>query len=140
MSLGNNGGRPSKFTPERVEEILKAVKRGHPFELIAQSNMIGISTLEGWITQGRKDLEEGIDSEFAKFSGAIAKIWAEAIELNLHKTEAGAKGWQGAFAVLQTHPRSRRYFSANGDAIEKFEKQLSAIEEKLNSFSTNTQE
>lgn len=56
-----------KFTEDRRRSILGAMVGNHFPSTAASLAGITITTLNSWLNKGRKDLEAGIESEYAKF-------------------------------------------------------------------------
>jgi len=119
------GGRPSKFTPERCASIIKDISDCIPYELAAEANGIGEETLYGWLRQGRKDEQAGIDSEFAKFSESIKKVERERMRAGLAEIQEKPERWQAQAWILER--RWWKHFSPNAAVIE-FNKRLDAME------------
>ena len=131
MSQGEGAGRPTKFTPDRIAKILGFIKKGVPYELSAQASGIHESTLYAWLSEGNKDILEGNVTELAKFSEDIKNIEAHKISSLLEDLEQKPDRWQANAWLLERHPRSRKQFSANGDALEKLADQIATLEAKL---------
>lgn len=122
----NLGGRPSKFTPERRQAILDSIGKRIPYILAAESNGICEETLYAWLRQGIEDREQGIESEFARFSEDLKRVEREKIEHHLRKIDENVKNWQADAWILER--RWYKLFGANvqlnelNDRLDKLEK------------------
>lgn len=126
MEEVDKGGRPSKFTPERRAAILDSISMRIPYSLAAQANGIGERTLFDWLKQGEKDNNEGIDSEFARFSQSIKNIEQQRIADHLKKIDANVERWQGDAWILER--RWYKYFGANVH-LHELENRMKQVEE-----------
>lgn len=126
MEKVNKGGRPSKFTPERRQAILDAISKRIPYILAAESNGICEDTLYDWIKKGIEDRNNGIDSEFAKFSEDIKRTEREKIEHHLNKLDENVKNWQSDAWILER--RWPKLFGANSH-ITEFNERLAKLEQ-----------
>lgn len=78
-------GRPTKYTEQRVERILQAIRDGNYMETAARLAGIAPSTLYEW------------RNEFPDFSEAVETARAEAEERNIATIQAAApQQWQAA--------------------------------------------
>lgn len=69
----------SKFTPETVEVIVEAVRKGNYFTTASRLAGITVSTLYRWLNQGEAAIEDGnYDDPHAVFYTAIHEAEAEA--------------------------------------------------------------
>lgn len=96
-------GRPTKLTPTRSEQILKAIKASATREVSARAAGVGVSTLYAWLERGRAE-ESG---DYRDFLDAVDRAEAEAeVTLGLHVRRAAAEGeWRAALAILERrHP------------------------------------
>lgn len=66
------GGRPTKLTPDRREEILDAARIGTTMEGCARAAGIGVSTLYEWLSRG----DDG-EEPYAEFSEAFKRARAK---------------------------------------------------------------
>lgn len=94
-------GRPSKFTPERREAIIDAIRNRIPYEYAAEANGICEETLYDWLRTARADRNAGIDSEYTKFSEAIKR--AEMTRMREHSDIISARPerWQADAWLLE---------------------------------------
>lgn len=119
-------GRPSKFTPERQQAIIDAINARIPYELAAEGNGICASTLYEWIAMGRKDISEGIDSEYAIFSEAIKK--AEMCRVMQHSNNIAQRPerWQADAWILER--RWYKYYGPNAQ-LNELNERLARLQE-----------
>jgi transposase-like protein len=126
MSKGEGGGRPTKFTPTRREAIVSSISKGVPYQITAEANGIGEETLYGWIRQGRRDIDAGLDTEFSKFSELIKRAEADKISYHLDTIKDKPDRWQADAWILER--RWWKHFSSSAAVID-FEKRLKEMEE-----------
>ena len=96
--------RPSKFTPEVTEIIIKALQIGATYKDAAEAAGVDYDTYNNWIQEG-KTAKSG---KFFEFFGAVRKSEAQA-RLNYLSTiaQAAAKGdWKAAEAFLKRRDRA----------------------------------
>ena len=96
--------RPSKFTPEVTETIIKALQIGATYKDAAEAAGVDYDTYNEWIKAG-KAAKSG---RFSEFSEAVRKAEAQA-RLNYLSTiaQAAAKGdWKAAEAFLKRRDRA----------------------------------
>lgn len=123
--MGNDVGRPTKFTPERRAAILKDIGDRIPYEFAAEANGICEDTLYDWINQGKRDRKAGINSDFAKFSEEIKQAELKKIRQHLEKIEQNPERWQADAWILER--RWWKHFSPNA-AVLDFNKRLERME------------
>jgi hypothetical protein len=123
MSLG---GRPPKYTPERLNGILTAISKRVPYELAAEGNGICEDTLYDWINTGKRDRAAGIDSVLAKFSEDIKNTEMKRVIYHLESIDEKPKNWQADAWILER--RWWKHFSSSAPVVE-FEKRLRKMEE-----------
>ena len=103
--------RPSKFTSEVTETIIKALQIGATYKDAAEAAGVDYDTYNEWIKAG-KAAKSG---RFYEFSEAVRKAEAQA-RLNYLSTiaQAAAKGdWKAAEAFLKRRDRANW-----GDAVD----------------------
>ena len=62
----------SKFTPQTRAALVAHIRQGGALAQACRESDIGVKTVEGWITRGRRDLAtEGILSEYAEFAESV---------------------------------------------------------------------
>ena len=111
--------RPSKFTPEVTETIIKALQIGATYKDAAEAAGVDYDTYNEWIKAG-KAAKSG---KFFEFSESVRKSEAQA-RLNYLSTiaQAAAKGdWKAAEAFLKRRDRANWGdvvdVTSNGQAI-----------------------
>lgn len=88
-------GRPSKFTPQRVQQLLKAISDGLPYKAACNLTGICFDTFNEW----KKENSEFLDQ--------VKKAEAEAIVRRLKTIEQAAEmgSWQASAWLLERrHP------------------------------------
>jgi hypothetical protein len=96
--------RPTKFTPEVTETILKAIQIGATYKDASEAAGVDYTTFQGWMTKGQQQAR----GEFSTFFKAVRKAEAQA-RLNYLTTiaQAAAKGdWKAAEAYLKRRDRA----------------------------------
>lgn len=93
MPMYEQGGRPTKFTPETKEKILTALRAGNYRQVACRYAGISHQTLRNWINRA----EEG-DPAYVEFVEALEKAEADAevADLALIRRAAGDGAWQAA--------------------------------------------
>ncbi len=132
------GGRPiTKFKPERVEAILNEIKKGIPYVIAAEMHGIHESTFRDWRRNGRRDILEQIDSDYAKLVRSLREIEGNRIAMNISTIRESEKGHRGKEWELE---RSFwRYFSAKASEIELNER-VEALEDKKGGLDVESEE
>ncbi len=133
----NLGGRPTKFTAELCAALIDDISHCVPYELAAYGNGIGPTALYSWLNQGYADLENGIDSEFARFSKAIKGTENKRIRRHIDTIDEMPKGWQAHAWILER--RWWKHFSQNAAAIE-FNERLQKLEQDARKGDDNGKE
>lgn len=86
-------GRPSKFTPEIVEQILSTVRAGNYLETAAAAAGINQDTLRDWMRRGARAGK----GKFHDFSEAVRKAQASATARDVAVIgKAATEQWQAA--------------------------------------------
>ncbi len=129
MSQGENGGRPVKYTPERLRSILDSISNRIPYELAAEANGIRERTLYAWIEQGKEEQDKDLDTPLAKFSQDVKKIEQDRMKHHLEKLNDNVERWQSDAWILER--RWHKHFGANVLQREQ-EERLKVLEEKFN--------
>jgi hypothetical protein len=130
------GGRPPKYTPERLKGILESISHRIPYELAAEANGISEVTLYDWINTGRADSDNGIDSVLAQFSKDIKRIEEKRMYGHLNKLKKNVKNWQADAWILER--RWHKYFGSSvplkelDERIKKMEAMASKDKDKDN--------
>lgn len=109
-------GRPSKFTPERCADIIKAISRRAPYQLAAEANGISERTLFYWMETGANHLDEGIDSDYAEFLQSIKRAEMQKVMEHTDIIAARPERWQADAWLLER--RWYKYFGASVPVIE----------------------
>jgi len=105
---GPTGGRPSARSPQRVNDILAALKIGATRKDAAEFNGIVYDTLRRWIQKGEQELASAVEEDrdpegdFFGFFVAVRQAEAEcAIRMTRTVTAAGDKDWRPAIEFLK---------------------------------------
>lgn len=109
-------GRPTKFTPERCAAIIDAVSKRVPYGIAAEAHGISEETFYDWLRTAKKHREEGLVTEFTKFSESIKKVEMERITEHSSKISANVDRWQADAWMLER--RWHKYFGANAQLME----------------------
>lgn len=93
------GGRPTKFTPERTDKLIQAIKAGHWRNVACKYAGIAPQTLRNWIA-----IAQGPDApdEYVEFLAALEKAEADAEVFDLaliRKAATGEKDEDGEYTV-----------------------------------------
>jgi hypothetical protein len=123
-------GRPLKFTPEIRTAIIQDISDAIPYQLAAESNGISEGTLYDWLKHGLKDLNEGIESEYANFSKAIKKVEKERIKRHSDKVSDNVDRWQADAWMLE-----RRWYKHYGANVH-----LHELEDRMKKVESDTSE
>lgn len=127
MSQGEGGGRPIKYTPERLAAILHDIGNRIPYELAAEANGIREATLYAWILQGNEEQEQGLNTPLARFSEDLKKTEREKINYHLNKMKDNVERWQADAWILER--RWYKYFGANV-GMKDLDERIKNIENK----------
>lgn len=122
------GGRPPKYTPERLKAILKSISNRIPYQLAAEANGICEDTLYDWLNTGKRDLAQGNDTILAQFTESLKKIEQKRMETHLRKLKKNVKNWQADAWILER--RWPKHFGTNA-VLREQEERLKILEEKL---------
>ena len=128
MSQSNVGGRPVKYTPERLKSILNDISHRIPYLFAAEANGITDVTLYDWINKGKEDAANDLDTPLARFSCDIKRIEAKRIQTHLNKLRKNVKNWQADAWILER--RWYKHFGANALQREQ-EERLAILEDKF---------
>lgn len=113
--LPASGGRPSKFTQETVDAVVKWLKLGYYQEDAAIMAGISKSTFYGWL----KKADEG-DERFLEFSDAVKKARAEsegAHIMNIRKAADNGVWQASAWFLERSYPT--KWGKKNPDLISE---------------------
>lgn len=66
----NKGGRPSSFD-EAAPKIIISLRNGNTYECASGAARITYKTFNAWISQGREDIEAGIETKFSRFCNDV---------------------------------------------------------------------
>lgn len=97
----NLGGRPPKLTEEISKLIIDEVRESLSINHAAESNEIARSTVATWMSHGNKDIEEGKDNIFTRFTKGIKKARAEFVQETLRTLKLAPKNWQSNAWLLE---------------------------------------
>jgi transposase-like protein len=103
-------GRPSKLTPELVEQVGRLAERGLPIDLIADLLDVHRATFNRWIKEAD---DKGEGSLEQRFRAAIFTADAEQCSkllTGLQKSASDGNAWSATW-LLTHHPRLRDHFS-----------------------------
>lgn len=94
-------GRPSKFTPERRDAIVDAIRNRIPYEYAAEANGICEDTLYEWLSIAKRHRRENIDSEYTKFSEDIKRAEMQRMREHSDIISARPERWQADAWLLE---------------------------------------
>ena len=96
-----SGGRPTKLTPERQQQLLEALRAGCFYETACASAGVSYETVRSWMRRGEEDGE----GAYFEFLEAVEEAEAQ-LELELIGawTEAARTDWRASMEFL-----ARRY-------------------------------
>lgn len=94
------GGRPTKFTPERTEKLLQALRGGNYRDTACKYAGISHTTFHKWMKIGHS---EGAPPEYVEFVEAVEKAEADAevFDIALIRQAATGGNWQAAAWVRE---------------------------------------
>jgi len=119
--------RPSKFTPERRQRILGAIRAGSFAEAAAEFGGISASTFYEWLERGR-----GGDARYAKFAEEVRQASAEAEVRHASQiSKAGQSGDWRASAFWLSRARRERWGRVVPTAEAKERGGLSELFERI---------
>ncbi len=91
-------GRPSKFTKERKERIIKAIAAGCTYEMAADYAGISRTTLWGWLRKG----EDPKQKSYCTFLNDVKSAEIEGAMVHLGTiTAASSKDWKASAWMLE---------------------------------------
>ena len=91
-------GRPTKFTKERKERIIKAIAAGCTYEMAADYAGISRTTLWGWLRKG----EDPKQKSYCTFLNDVKSAEIEGAMVHLGTiTAASAKDWKASAWMLE---------------------------------------
>ena len=91
-------GRPTKFTKERKERIVKAIAAGCTYEMAADYAGISRTTLWGWLRKG----EDPKEKSYCTFLNDVKSAEIEGAMVHLGTiTAASAKDWKASAWMLE---------------------------------------
>jgi hypothetical protein len=120
------GGQPTKFTKERREAIIKSIRLGVPYIIAAEANGLSERRLYEWIVIGQKNIDNGIDDDFAKFTQSLKENEQKKIIEQLEHVNNREERWQANAWILER--RWWKHFSSNASVVE-FEERLKKMED-----------
>lgn len=121
----HKGGRPTKFSHEKIDAILNAISHHTPYRIAAEANGIGERTFYCWLKKGSEDMANGIDNNFTRFLQSLRQIEQRRIIEHLDKILNSEKGHRGCQWILE-HV-FWKYFSSKV-AIIDFNQRLERLE------------
>lgn len=94
-----------RFTPERVQAILKDIEDEIPYRQAALSNGVSEQGFYKWIEKGEAELHAGIQTEHTQLVEAINTIEKKRIKDHMDRIKFSPKGHDGSKWILE-----RRYW------------------------------
>lgn len=123
----------SKFNETTRQVILEAIRSNLTQKLAADYARVSTTILEQWLSRGREDERNGLDTEYARFVGDIKRIRGDAAKESLDliaKAGRHPKRWTARAWLLERLHRSE--YSQQGDQFEKISKELAELRELVN--------
>ena len=100
--MSDERGRPSKLTPEALDEIVKAIEGGASYKIAAGCADASYDSLNYWKKVGKEHITHGIDSIYSNFYKAVKKAHSKRATKWLKKIEeAGDQHWTAAAWLLE---------------------------------------
>lgn len=116
LNKDKRGQSYNKFTKENVDAILLRISRYVPYEIACVSQGVAAITFERWMDQGKLDLANGIDSDFANLYLRLAELKVAKIDENVGKILSDRRSHLGAQFILSR--RFSQYFSDKTEVLE----------------------
>ena len=114
----------TKFTFERREAILKDMESEIPYAIIAPKNGVSAKNMYRWLQVGNNHLDDGTDSEYAKFAMRVKAIEFTVLKKHLKAIEAKTERWQSRAWLLER--RWWKYYSSSA-AVVDFQERLEEL-------------
>jgi hypothetical protein len=105
---GDAPGRPSKFTPEIQQTIIRTLASGVGLETCAAIAGITAPTLAAWIKRGEEDQAAGIGSDWVDFLGGVTRARAQVratLAAQIRKAAADGDWRAGAWMLERLDPK-----------------------------------
>lgn len=126
MSQGQGGGPKPYITPEICAAIVADIADEIPYEYAAEANGISERTLYVWLSQGREDRENNVDSLYSKLLHDIKKAERDRIKDHKENINAGSETWTCDAWMLER--RWWKHYSKSAPILD-FEARLKKMEE-----------
>ena len=96
-------GRPIKLNEDKMQQICKWLTAGHFIEQAASLSGVSPSSIYNWLSQGKRDIDEGNETIYSEFLEKVveSKAKAEALFLNTVRQAAANGVWQAATWYLE---------------------------------------
>ena len=96
-------GRPIKLNEDKMQQICKWLTAGHFIEQAASLSGVSPSSIYNWLSQGKRDIDEGNETIYSEFLEKVveSKAKAEALFLNTVRQAAQNGVWQAATWYLE---------------------------------------
>lgn len=121
-------GRPTKLTQEMHDKIVENVKKVFVLRHVAGLSEINVDSIYEWLNRAKEDRKSGIETIYTKFSDALKKAQAEAVQFLVGEICIRPNNWQANAWILERC--FRKDFSSNAAEIE-FRERLDAIEKGI---------
>lgn len=93
--------RPSKLNEELIDELCEWVETDTPFQYCAQGCGVLYETFLNWMSQGEKDLMDGLETIQAELFYRIKKTYANVVRKSVMKIKSGDRSWTGEAWIRQ---------------------------------------
>lgn len=128
-------GRPHKYNSDIHKQIIKSIKRNAPYKVAAWSARVCERTFYNWITWGRDDIKNDVESDFAQLLQDILSTEANKIMDHLDAIEKGNEGWRGRLLILER--RWREFFGQDAGIIQDLVEIITKLKQDMNEFKTS---
>lgn len=138
MPIKYRVGAPSKLEPELVDIFVKAIHEWVPYRIFTLANSIGPKTYIDWMAKGIKDIQAGIESDYANLTKQINKAYYDRVARNTTSIETGDdKFWPGKAWLLERRHQSE--FSLQAAEIKEMQDTINELKEMINAKANSSE-
>lgn len=134
VKLNKNKAVNEKVDEKMLEETLRNIARGAPYQIAAGASGFGYRHFVNLLKQGELDLHAKLDTKYSRCYKKLKALESDEIEECKEKILFGDKGASGAQWWLSR--KYYKYFSESAAVIE-LSKQLEEIQEQLRKNNEN---
>jgi len=121
-----------KLNDEKHALIIEAIESNLPYVFAAGYARICERTLYTWISKGKEDIANALDTKFSRLLHDIKTAEAKKVQAHLGACEAQSERWQARMTILERRWRSE--FSVDGGEIIELRKQMDEIKTMFKSI------